>query len=63
MVWKTGASNFFKISSEGDFKDYHTWDGTSTLLVSTRAHTQLEEKDHEDEGSEAKGRSNREGER
>jgi hypothetical protein len=60
---KTRWSGFSKISAKGKLEDYHARDGTSTLLVSTRAHTQSEETDSEVEGAEAKGRGSREGER
>jgi hypothetical protein len=43
--------------------DYHARVSTGTLLVSSRTHTQPEEEDPRDEGTEAEGRSSREGER
>jgi hypothetical protein len=42
---------------EEDFMDYHARVSTDTLLVSSRTHTQPEEEDPRDEGTEAEGRS------
>jgi hypothetical protein len=48
---------------EEDLEDYHARDSTNTSLVSSRTHTQPEEEDPADEGTEAKGRSDQERER
>jgi hypothetical protein len=60
---KTGESGFSRISSEREFKDHRTRDSITTSSMSIKAHTQLEEKDLENEGSEAEGRGDRKGER
>ncbi len=63
LISQTGSSNFFRFSTEEDFEDHHAQDGTNTSLVSSRTHAQPEEEDPVDEGTKAKGRSGREGER
>jgi hypothetical protein len=60
-VWQTGTYGFSRIRSEGKSKDYRARDNTITSLVSNGAHVQSEEKNSEDEGSEAERRSSREG--
>jgi hypothetical protein len=62
-VSQTGPSGFVRLRTEGDVEDYHARDGSSTSLVSSRPHVQLEEKDPADEGAEDEGRSSREEER
>jgi hypothetical protein len=41
---------------EGDAEDYRAWDGSSTSLVSSRPHIQLEEENPTDESTEDEGR-------
>jgi hypothetical protein len=62
-VSKIRPSGFSGFKTEEVFEDYRGQDGSSTLLVSSRPHIQLEEEDLVDEGVEDKGRSGREGER
>jgi hypothetical protein len=61
-VSQTEPSAFVKPRTEQDAEDYHARDGSSTSLVSSRPHAQLEE-DAVDEGTKDEGRSSREGER
>jgi hypothetical protein len=63
LVSQIGPSGFSEFRTEEDVEDHFTQDGTSTSLVSTGNHAQLEEEDPMDEGVEAKGRKGREGER
>jgi hypothetical protein len=41
-ISKTGPSNFVSFRTQEGFEDYRAWDGSSTSLVSSRPHTQLE---------------------
>jgi hypothetical protein len=61
-VFKTEPSDFSRFRTEEDIGDHHARDSTSTSLVSSRTHAQPKEEDPTDEGVEAKGRSDREGE-
>jgi hypothetical protein len=56
-IFQIGPSSFFRFRTEEAFEDYCTQDGSSTSLVSSRPHTQLEEEDPADEGAEDEGRS------
>jgi hypothetical protein len=44
-------SNFYSPRPEATVEDYRKWDSSSTSLVSSRPHTQLEEEDPVDEGA------------
>jgi hypothetical protein len=59
-VSQTGPSSFCSPRSEATIKDYHTWDSSSTSLVSSMPHTQLEVADPVDEGTEDVGGGGRE---
>jgi hypothetical protein len=60
-VSQTGPSGFYYLQLEENLVDYSARDSSSTSLVSSRPHTQLEEKDPADEGTKDEGRSGREG--
>jgi hypothetical protein len=62
-VSKIRPSGFSGFGTEEGFKDHHAQHGSSTSLVSSRTHAQLEEEELADEGTEAEGRSSQEGER
>jgi hypothetical protein len=62
-VSQTGPSIFCGFRTEEGFEDHRARDGSDTLLVSSRPHTQLEEEDPTDEGAEDEGRGGREGKR
>jgi hypothetical protein len=63
LVSKTGPSSFVRLKTEEDVEDYRARDGSSTSLVSSKPHAQLEEEDLTDECTEDKGGSSRDGER
>jgi hypothetical protein len=56
-------SGFFSFRTEEALEYYCARDGSSTSLVSSGPHAQLEEEDPADEGIKDEGRSGREGER
>jgi hypothetical protein len=62
LVSQTRPSGFYRLRAEEGFEDHRSWDGSSTLLMSFRPHTQLEEADPVDEDAEDEGREDREGE-
>jgi hypothetical protein len=53
----TGPSGFSGFGTMEDIEEHHARDGTSTSLVSSRTHAQLEKVDPMDEGAEAEGSS------
>jgi hypothetical protein len=55
-----GPSSFSRISAEGGFEDYCTWNTTVTSLVSSRTHAQSEEEDLVAESVDVEGGSGRE---
>jgi hypothetical protein len=63
LVSQTGPSGFCGFRVEEGFKDHRARDGSSTSLVSSKPHTQLEEEDPSDEGAKDEGRGGREGKR
>jgi hypothetical protein len=62
-VSQTRPSGFITCRAEGCIEDYRAWDGSTTSLVSSRPHVQLEEEDPMDEGTKDEGGSGQEGER
>jgi hypothetical protein len=63
LVSQTGPSGFDSFRIEEYIEDYRTQDGSSTSLVSSRPHAQLEEEDPVDKGAEDEGGSGQEEER
>jgi hypothetical protein len=63
LVSKTGPSGSCSPRPEATVEDYRARDSSSTSLVSSRPHAQLEEEDLADEGVEDEGRGGQEGER
>jgi hypothetical protein len=62
-ISQTRPSGFHDFRAEEGFEDHRAWDGSNTLLVSSRPHARPEEEDPADEGIEDEGRGDREGKR
>jgi hypothetical protein len=56
-VSQTGPSGFCSFKTQEALEYYYARDGSDTSLVSSRPHTQTEEEDPVDEGTEDEGRS------
>jgi hypothetical protein len=55
LVSKNGPSGFGSLGIEANVDDYHARDDSSSSLVSSRTHAQLEEEDPMDESTEVEG--------